>query len=129
MKSLLASGQDLVGIGLVANIPDDLIIRCIENIMDGDSQFNGSKTGTQVARIGGDDIEDKLADLIAKFRQLVSIQFFKIRRILNRIKQISSLCHYQRVVKRGAKLRNPQLGSKKSVYRFYANIQVNFPAL
>ena len=41
------AGQDLVGISLVADIPDQFIIGSIENVMDGNGQFNGPEARTQ----------------------------------------------------------------------------------
>ncbi len=40
--------QDFMRIGLMADIPDDLIIRRIENRMHGDGQFHDAKRGPQM---------------------------------------------------------------------------------
>jgi hypothetical protein len=42
-------GENLVPISLVPNIPNQLISRCVEHIMQGDRQLHRAKTGGQVA--------------------------------------------------------------------------------
>ena len=44
-----APGQDLVGVGLVAYIPDQPIFGGIEDIVQGDGQFQNAQAGTKVA--------------------------------------------------------------------------------
>ncbi len=44
VKQIPPAGQDLVRVSLVPHIPDQFIIRGIENVMDGNSKFNCPKT-------------------------------------------------------------------------------------
>jgi hypothetical protein len=49
VKTIAAPGDQLVSICLVTDIPDDLIAWAVENKMQGNGQFDGSKTGGQMA--------------------------------------------------------------------------------
>src|SRR3984885_11370765 len=42
------SGQDLVRVGLVANVPDDAIGRRVENIVERDRQFDYAEAGAEM---------------------------------------------------------------------------------
>jgi hypothetical protein len=45
---LAASGQDLVGIGLMADIPDQLVARGVENGMECDGQLDHAQCRAQM---------------------------------------------------------------------------------
>ena len=47
--SVAATGQDLVRIGLVANIPDQPVMRCLEHIMQRHRQLDDAEPGTKMA--------------------------------------------------------------------------------
>ena len=49
MKLAAAAGKEFMGIGLMPDIPDYFILRCIKDIMHGDSQFNNPEIRRQVA--------------------------------------------------------------------------------
>ena len=40
-----------MAIGLVSDVPDDLIVRRVENIVKSDRQFNNAETGTEMPGI------------------------------------------------------------------------------
>ena len=61
MKNIPSAGKYLVAVCLVPDIPYNLVVRCIENIMKGNSQFNHSQAGSKMARIVTDGINDKIA--------------------------------------------------------------------
>ena len=44
-----APGQDFVGIGLVADVPDQAVFRGIEDVMQGNGQFQDTQAGAEVA--------------------------------------------------------------------------------
>jgi hypothetical protein len=64
----------------VAYIPDQFIIRGIECVMDGSSEFNHAQAGAQVSRVTGNDFEDKLPDILAQEGQLIHREFPEIIR-------------------------------------------------
>ena len=72
--ALTPTGQDLVRIGLVSDIPDDAIGRRIEHIVQRDREFDRTEIGGQVAAGARDRIDDVITQLIGKRRQLRSGQ-------------------------------------------------------
>ena len=42
------TGQDLVRVGLVTDVPDDAIFRRVENIVECDRQFHNAEAGSEV---------------------------------------------------------------------------------
>ncbi len=53
LEKLLAAGQDLVGVGLVADVEDDLVRGRIIYIVETYYQLNGAQAGSQVPGIAG----------------------------------------------------------------------------
>ena len=49
VKPVPPTGQQFMGIGLMAHIPDDFVIRRIKDIMQGDGKFHHSETGRKMA--------------------------------------------------------------------------------
>ncbi len=56
---LAASGQDLMWIGLVADIPYQPVIRCVEDIMQGNGQFHYAQVGSKVTTGFGNTLNEK----------------------------------------------------------------------
>ncbi len=63
------SGQDLVGIGLVAHIPDQAIERGVVDIMQGNRQLDRAQTRGKVAAGAAHRAQQILAQLVAQCRQ------------------------------------------------------------
>ena len=61
MKDIPPTGENLVTVCLVSDIPDQLVNGCIEHIMQSYGQFDYTKTGTQMPFLLGNDINDKVA--------------------------------------------------------------------
>ena len=59
MKYIPSSGKDLMRICLMSNIPNQNILRCIENVVQGNGKFNYSQTRSQMTHFNGDYINDK----------------------------------------------------------------------
>jgi hypothetical protein len=91
---MLPASQQFVGIGLMADIPDDFILGNIEDIMQGDGQFHGTQARCEVPSGSGDHIDDAASDLCGKPRELLSGQYFEIFRGLNGFEQthVNFLC-------------------------------------
>ena len=45
--AVAAAGQDLVRIGLVADVPDQAVARRVEDVMDGGGQFDDAEAGAE----------------------------------------------------------------------------------
>ena len=80
-------GNDLVRIALVSHIPDQAVIGRVENIVDGNGQFDHPKPGTQMPPGLGNHVDHFGAQLGGKLNQLIFIQFSKVRRILDLIEK------------------------------------------
>ena len=83
MKTVPPPGADLVRIGLMPHIPDQLVIRRVENIMDCDSEFDGAQAGTQMTGVLRGFFDQEFADLPAKLRKAFFRDLFKIFRRIN----------------------------------------------
>ena len=51
MESLPASGQDFVPVSLMSDVPNDPVVGRIEDIMQGDGQFDSTEAGSQMAGV------------------------------------------------------------------------------
>jgi len=74
-------------IGLVADVPDDAVARRIENVMEGERQFDDAEPGAQMTA-GDRDGADRLgAQLIGELAQVALGQGAQILRNVNSIEQ------------------------------------------
>jgi hypothetical protein len=53
-----------VPIGLVADVPNDAVIRGIEDVVEGDGQFGHPEAASKVPALAGDHFEDEVPDLV-----------------------------------------------------------------
>ena len=68
---LVAARQQLVGIGLVAGVPDDPVARRVEQPMQRDASARRRRATSRGGRRSGDRLDDRLADLGGEGDQLV----------------------------------------------------------
>ena len=54
--ALAPTGEDFVWIGLMADIPDQSVVGRVENMVDGDRQFDNAKTSPQMPARHGNRI-------------------------------------------------------------------------
>ena len=69
-------GKNLVPIGLVANVPNQLICRCTEHVMQGDGQLDSAKTGGQVAPRLGDGANHETTKFVSELAELMALELF-----------------------------------------------------
>jgi hypothetical protein len=79
-KLVAASGEDLVCICLMPDIPDQPIPRCVENVMHRDGELDGSKRGSRVATDPRACIDDKLTNLVSDFLEVFDTKLAKVCR-------------------------------------------------
>ena len=65
-----ASGQQLVGIGLMPHIPDDFVLLHVKGVQQGQSQFHDPQRGGQMPAVLGHHVDDALAQLRGQHREL-----------------------------------------------------------
>jgi len=87
MKLCLASRKDLVSVGLVSDIPDDLVIRCIIDIMKGDGKLYHPEAGTEVAGVAAYLVNDMLPELFTESHQVKPVEFPEVLRRVDSIEQ------------------------------------------
>ena len=76
--AVAAAGEDFVGIALMADVPDDLVARGIEDGVQGDGEFNDAKTGAKVAAGHRDGRDGFGAEFIGQLAQVAVGQGFEI---------------------------------------------------
>ena len=61
--ALAPPGDDFVRIGLVAHIPDDAVLRGVENVMQRQRQLHRAQIGAQMPTGGGHAVQEVVAQL------------------------------------------------------------------
>ena len=80
--------QDFVGVGLVTDIPDQVVVRSVEYVMKCHGQFHYSQTGAQVSRIFRAVIDNLLPHLTTDLFQCILRHFFQVFRCVDILKHI-----------------------------------------
>ena len=70
LEPVAAAGQDLVRVGLVADVPEDLVARRVEQAVQRDRELAGAEVGAEVAADLADRVDDQLADLLRELLEL-----------------------------------------------------------
>ena len=68
------AGQNLVRIGLMADVPDEAVARRVEHVVQRDRQFDDAETGAEMAAGDGDGIDRLLAQFVGKLTQLARLR-------------------------------------------------------
>ena len=64
-------GEDLVRVGLVADVPEDLVARGVQQRVQRDRQLAGAEVGAEVPADLADRVDDVLAHLLGELRELL----------------------------------------------------------
>jgi hypothetical protein len=70
VKLIASAGQDLMCVCLVPDIPNQAIVRGIENVMHRDRQFDGTKTCSGMPAYARTGFKDKLANFVGDLLQV-----------------------------------------------------------
>ena len=73
------AGQDLVHVGLVADVPDDLVRGGVEDLEQRDRQLDDAEARGEVPALGRDDLDDVLADFPGKLLELLAFELADVR--------------------------------------------------
>ncbi len=87
LEAVPAPGEEFVGIGLMAHIPDDLVRGAVKDVVQGDGEFHRPQAGGQMPAGLGHGGNDLLPDLLRQLRQQFRRQFFQILRTIDVIQQ------------------------------------------
>ena len=78
--AVAAAGQDLVRIGLMADVPDQAVARRVEDVMDRRGQFDDAEAGAEMAAGDRDRIDGFLAQLVGDLPHLLDLELAQIVR-------------------------------------------------
>ena len=81
------SGDNLMRIGLMANVPNQAIARGVKNVMERGGQFDNAKAGAQMAAGVGNHGDGLAAQFVGKLPELAFGEPAQIGRLFNPIKQ------------------------------------------
>ena len=82
-----AAGQHLVRIGLVADVPEDLVARRVEHAVQRDRQLAGAEVRAEVAADLADRVDDVLAHLLRELLELVLVELLEVVRAVDAVEQ------------------------------------------
>jgi hypothetical protein len=77
--AIAAPGQDLVRIGLMANVPDQAIAGRVEDVVDGRRQFDDTEAGAEMSAGDRDGVDGFLAQLIGDLLDLLDLEMWSQR--------------------------------------------------
>ena len=83
MQSITTSGEHLVWISLMSHIPHQAIIRCIENIMQGDSEFHRAQSSGEVATFLTNGVDQEITQFTSERFQVCQAEQSQVSRRLN----------------------------------------------
>ena len=78
VEDVFTSGEYLVAVCLMSHVPDQLVIRGFVHIMESNGEFHHSQARTEVPRMYGSDVEDKITKLFRQLWQLIHPEFFQV---------------------------------------------------
>ena len=84
MKVIPPPGDDLVGIALMPDVKNKPVPLRIVDPVDGDGKLHRAQVGRKVSACPRDAVDFKASKLVTEQRQIALIQFFDIRRRIDR---------------------------------------------
>ena len=85
--AVAAAGEDLVRIGLMADVPDQPVGRRIENIMQRDRELDHAEAGAEMAAGDGDSVDGLAAQFVGDLPQLARFEAPEVFRGLDLVEQ------------------------------------------
>ena len=85
--AVAAAGQDLVRIGLVADVPDQAVARGVEDVMDRGGQFDDAEAGAEMAAGHRNGVDGFLAQLVGDLPHLLDLELAQIVRGADRVEK------------------------------------------
>ena len=85
--AVAAAGQDLVRIGLVADIPDQPIARGVEDVMQGRRQLDHAEAGAEMSAGHRDGVDGLLTQLVGDLPDLLHLEPAQIVRGPDRVEK------------------------------------------
>ena len=85
--AVAAAGEDLVRIGLVADVPDQLVARGVEDVVQRDGQLDHAEAGAEMAAGLGDRVDGLMAQFVGQLLELLGRKVLQIARKMDTIEQ------------------------------------------
>ena len=85
---LAAAGEDLVRVGLVADVPEDLVARRVQQAVKGDGELAGAKVGAEVTADLTDRVDDVCPHLLGDLLELLIVELVQVGRTVDRGQQM-----------------------------------------
>src|SRR5262245_46008219 len=85
-----AAGQDLVWVGLMTDVPNQFVIRGIEDVMQGNRQLDYAETGSKMAARNRNRVDGLGAQFIGNLLQVPRINAAQVGRALDRIEKVGA---------------------------------------
>ena len=85
--AVAAAGQDFVRIALVADVPDQDVLRGLEDVVQGDGQLDHAEAGAEVAAGDGDGVDGLGPQLVGELAQLGEVEIPRVGGELDLIEQ------------------------------------------
>jgi hypothetical protein len=77
-QPVATAGQDLVRVGLVADVPEHLVARGVEQAVEGNGELAGAEVGAEVAADLPDRVDDVGAHLLRHLLQLLLVEAVQV---------------------------------------------------
>ena len=87
---VLAAGDQLVHVGLVAGVPDDPVDRRVEGPVEGDGELDDAEVGAEVTAADGNRPDQEVPDLGGQLGELVVVELPQVARLLDRFQHDDS---------------------------------------
>jgi hypothetical protein len=87
------AGQDLVRVGLMADVPDQTVVRCVENIMECHGQLDDAEAGTEMPPGYRDRIDGFGAQLVGNLPQIFRVDAPQFRGVFDRFQNFGPQRH------------------------------------
>jgi hypothetical protein len=94
-NAIAPAGEDLVRIGLMAHVPDQPVVRCIENRVQRHGEFDDPKAGAQMSAGDRNRVHRLAAQLVRHLAKLVVAKLTEIGGGPESVEQGGSNIHYQ----------------------------------
>src|ERR1700759_3401803 len=85
--AIAAAGEYLVRIGLVADVPDDAVVRRVEDVVQSGGELDHAETGAKMAAADGHRIDQLVAQLVSELAQLRFVELLQISGMDNGIEK------------------------------------------
>ncbi len=118
-------GQDLVRIGLVADVPEDLVPGRVEHAVQRHRQLAGAEVGAEVAADLADRVDDQLAHLLGQALELLVGEIVEVVGPVDRVQQFGRALGFQLVVMSSGDVVQVCRVWMKSVIRARSSVRVS----